>query len=189
VRYYNVYYATNTQADSADFELLATNVLDTFYIDQGLPSFARCYRVTAVDRSGNESEPSEIVCKDNCPYYELPNVFTPNRDGCNDLFSAFSDRQGTDEDGNPTGCGEVDKTKCARFVRKVHFTVYNRMGKEIYSYSSGGERTIYIDWDGRDGNGKELPAGIYYYLAEVTFDVVDPATAVREIKGWVQLIR
>jgi hypothetical protein len=189
VRYYNVYYATNTQADSADFELLATNVLDTFYIDQGLPSFARCYRVTAVDRSGNESEPSEIVCKDNCPYYELPNVFTPNRDGCNDLFSAFSDRQGTDEDGNPTGCGEVDKTKCARFVRKVNFTVYNRMGKEIYSYSSGGERTIYIDWDGRDGNGRELPAGVYYYMAEVTFDVVDPSASVREIKGWVQLIR
>ncbi len=59
------------------------------YIHKNLPSFAGCYYVTAVDRSGNESRPSNTVCKDNCPYYELPNVMTPNADGKNDLFEAF----------------------------------------------------------------------------------------------------
>ncbi|MDJ1486457.1 gliding motility-associated C-terminal domain-containing protein, partial [Cytophagaceae bacterium YF14B1] len=31
-----------------------------------LTSFAGCYYVTVVDRSGNESAPSNIVCQDNC---------------------------------------------------------------------------------------------------------------------------
>jgi hypothetical protein len=146
-----------------------------------------------VDRAGNESELSEPFCFDNCPYYELPNVFTPNGDNCNDLFSAFSDRVSVDEDGNSPCEAPIDlenlRKRCARFVQKVTFTVYNRWGREVYSYQSGGERTIYIDWDGHDNNGKELSGGVYYYSAEVIFDVVDPAKQKQIIKGWVQIVR
>jgi len=42
---------------------------------------------------------------------------------------------------------------CARFVQGVTFTVYNRWGKEVYSYQSGGENNIYIDWKGKDNAG------------------------------------
>ena len=168
-------------------------VRDTFYIDANLPSFAGCYKISSVDRAGNESELSEPFCFDNCPYYELPNVFTPNDDGCNDLFSAFSDRVSVDEDGiGPCG-GPVDledlKRRCARFVQKVNLTIYNRWGKEVYSYQSGSEKTIYIDWDGRDNSGKELSSGVYYYSAEVIFEVVDPKKQKQIIKGWVQIVR
>lgn len=168
-------------------------VRDTFYIDDNLPSFAACYKITAVDRAGNESELSESFCFDNCPYYELPNVFTPNDDNCNDLFSAFSDRVVVDEDGiGPCG-GPVDledlKRRCARFVQKVNLTVYNRWGGVVYTYESGSEKTIYIDWDGRDNNGKELSGGVYYYSAEVIFDVVDPKDQLQIIKGWVHIVR
>jgi hypothetical protein len=49
--------------------------------------------------------------------------------------------------------------------------------------------TIYIDWDGRADDGSELTTGIYYYVAEVTFNSVDPEKAERTIKGWVHLLR
>jgi hypothetical protein len=184
------------KANKTDGEYVALNiplVRDTFYIDANLPSFAACYKIKAVDRAGNESELSEPFCFDNCPYYELPNVFTPNSDNCNDLFSAFSDRVSVDEDGNGTCGGPVDlenlRKRCARFVQKVTLKVYNRWGKEVYNYQSGSEQTIYIDWDGKDNNGKELSSGVYYYSAEVIFDVVDPSRQRQIIKGWVQIVR
>ncbi|MBK5277575.1 MAG: gliding motility-associated C-terminal domain-containing protein [Bacteroidia bacterium] len=192
VKSYNIYVA-NTSLDTFSIQTpYAVNVRDTFFIDANLPSFARCYKIAAVDRSGNVSPLSEKFCFDNCPNYELPNVFTPNGDACNEVFSAFSDRAVIDESGNGA-CGKINeedqKKHCARFVEKVEFIVFNRWGKEVYRYNSGGERSIYIDWDGRDNNSRELSAGVYYYNANVTFDVVDPSQKKKSIKGWVHLIR
>ena len=182
---YEIYIANTTQSDFQYY----TSTVDTFFVDANLPSFARCYKVRAIDRSGNLGEFSNRVCFDNCPFYELPNVFTPeNGDGCNDYFSAYSDRIVIGENGQ-TVCGEVDLTKCARFVISVQFKVYNRWGRKVYDYTSGGDHSIYIDWDGRGNNGKELSPGTYYYLAEVLFDVVNPSESVKEYKGWVQILR
>jgi hypothetical protein len=120
-------------------------------------------------------------------------VFTPNRtDECNTYFSAYSDndRYTVEGENGLVKCGGVSDTrKCARFVTKVIFRVYNRWGKEVYNYESGGERTIYIDWDGRATDGTELASAVYYYIAEVTFDSVDPEKQNKIIKGWVHLIR
>lgn len=172
-------------------------VTDTVLVDdgpdgRGLRSLAYCYRVSAVDRSGNEGPLSEPICNDNCPYYELPNVFTPgNRgsgQGCNELFSAFSDRS---LHGESPDCPSIPDaaSRCARFVEHVVFKVYNRWGKQVYTYQSGGENTIFIDWDGRGDDGSDLTEGIYYYVAEVTFDSVDPKKRHQIVKGWVHLIR
>jgi hypothetical protein len=189
IQKYRIYKSTSTDGEFTEIAMVA----DTFYVDSNLPSFAACYKISALDRASNESELSESFCFDNCPYYELPNVFTPNNDKCNDLFSAYSDRVASEvgEDGlTPCGQDLNDlRKRCARFVLNVDFRVYNRWGKEIYSYQSGGERSIYIDWDGKDSSGKELPTAVYYYNAEVTFDVVDPARQKQNIKGWVHLIR
>ncbi|MFN8341327.1 MAG: gliding motility-associated C-terminal domain-containing protein [Cyclobacteriaceae bacterium] len=194
LRYYRVYFSTT---QDGDFFLLADNVVDTFFVDNNLPSFARCYKITAVDRSGTESEFSNQVCNDNCPNFQLPNVFTPgNGDDCNDTFSAY--REPELGEGSTTKCGNIVVTPdylksirqlCPRFVTKVSFSVLNRWGKEVYSYESLGENSIYIDWDGNDSNGKELPAGIYYYSAQVTFVTLDPAQSHKTIKGWVSLVR
>ncbi len=191
ILYYNVYSATST--DGA-YILLASGIRDLFYVDENLPSYARCYRVSAIDRSGNEGEQSEPICIDNCPYYELPNVFTPNGDldECNNVFSAYGKPQASDGETGGFKCGGIraeDATKCARFVDRVVFIVYNRWGKEVYNYRSGSEGTIYIDWDGRDNNGRELSGGVYYYIAEVTFITVDPAKRNQTIKGWVHIFR
>ncbi len=185
---YNVYAAPKV---GEDFVIVSENQKDTFYTDINLLSFARCYRIAAVDRSGNEGELSDILCIDNCPYYELPNVFTPNGDEINDEFSAYSGR-------SFENCGEANcipieiAEKCARFVLRVNAKIYNRWGKEVYSYQgqiSDEVKNIYIDWNGVDNNGRELPSAVYYYVAEVTFDSVDPAKQVKNFKGWVHLLR
>lgn len=176
---YEVYYASTT---ASEFELIA-EVRDTSFVHENLSSFKGCYQVRAVDRSGNFSEFSETFCVDNCPYYELPNVFTPNGDNCNDTFSAYSNRTGS--------CGDIDDSKCARFVENVELSIFNRWGREVYRYTGirGGENSIFIDWDGMDNDGNELPSGVYYYNAEVTFDVVNPGDAIQQYKGWVHLLR
>lgn len=189
------------QNDVAFYRIYVSNSLDgtftpyttttaTTFIDTNLTSHARCYKVSAVDRSGNEGPLSDQICIDNCPYYELPNVFTPNHDECNDVFSAYNNRStqaGEEASGNCVT--PEDRTKCARFVERVHFKVFNRWGKEVFDYTSGGERTIYIDWDGRDKSGKELSTGVYYYSAEVTFTTIDPNKRNQTFKGWVHLLR
>jgi hypothetical protein len=187
IRGYNVY---ASPVKGGEFALIAENVRDTFYIDSNLISFARCYKVAAVDLSGNLGELSEELCIDNCPYYELPNVFTPNGDNVNDQFSAYSIR-GFD-------CGEGDcvpaelRFKCARFVESVNFTVYNRWGQEVFTHFArvgNDTQSIYIDWNGKTDGHDDLSSGVYYYVAEVTFDSVDPSNNTRTLKGWVHLIR
>ena len=158
-----------------------------------LQSFKGCYRITAVDRSGNPSEFSNTECNDNCPNFCLPNVFTPTVSrGFNDTFTAFNDALPND------GEGEIDPNRlrelrllCPRFVQSVNFTVYNRWGKEVYNFSStdgGGENSVLINWDGRNSSGTLLSAGVYYYAADVTFDVIDPNKRKQLIKGWVHLL-
>jgi gliding motility-associated-like protein len=142
---------------------------------EGLNNYKGCYYITAVDRSGNESAPSNTVCVDNCPNFELPNAFTPNGDGINDTFMAYD---------NPFG-------KCPRFVESVEIEIVNRWGVEVFRYSSltATNRDIYIRWDGKDKKGNDLPAGAYFYSAVVRFDVVDPDQKERKMKGTVQIIK
>ena len=140
-----------------------------------LPNYRGCYYITAVDRSGNESQPSNVVCVDNCPVYNLPNAFTPNGDGANDTFIAFD---------NPFDA-------CPRFVVGVEIFIVNRWGAEVFQYNSleSNENDVLIRWNGRDKNGNELPAGTYFYSGKVIFDVLDPALKERELKGTIQLLR
>jgi len=178
VRSYNIYFSeTGTEGS---FNLIE-NVNTTSYRHLGMESFKGCYKVSAVDRSGNESELTEAICNDNCPYFELPNVFTPNGDGKNDVFRPFYD------DGTIT---DFDRARCIRFVDKVVLTVFDRAGRPVYSFNSEDtERSILIDWNGRTNDGAELPAGVYYYSADVTFDVLNPDEASKQYKGWVQLMK
>lgn len=192
---YEVYRYSNSDVKPRDEDEPIAIVTDTFAVIDDLSSLAYCYRVKAIDRSGNGSALSEIVCNDNCPNYELPNVFTPNGDKCNDYFSAYGVNIDTPD--TPVGDCEIPndlkyEQKCARFVDRVDFKVFNRWGKEVYDYigQRGNENSIYINWDGRDKSGKELATGIYFYSADVTFtSTAAGGKTVKTFKGWVHLVR
>jgi hypothetical protein len=191
VSYYIIYYSPRSDVDFLpllDKKGDVLKVKETSFTHSGLTSFAGCYKIAAVDRSGNIGEQSESICIDNCLYYELPNVFSPNGDGCNDLFSAYNDR--TLESENCV-IPDLNRARCPRFVDRVHFKVFNRWGKQVYEFQSkpGGENTIYIDWNGKAANGGDLSPGVYYYSADVTFITSDPSKEHQTIKGWVTLIR
>lgn len=193
IDYYDVYYSNSPNGDYQ--KINKAPVRDTRYEDKGATSrtsYAACYRIAAIDRSQNISELSDPICIENCPYYELPNVFTPNGDGCNDLFSAYSDRDAVGEVPDQCVTTPESKRKCARFVERVVFKVYNRWGKEVYSYvgeNTDDENTIWIDWDGRSEDGKALSTGVYYYVADVTFIAIDPSIKYQTRKGTIHLIR
>jgi gliding motility-associated-like protein len=137
--------------------------LATTFAHNGLTSFAGCYYVTAVNGFGAESAPSNIVCKDNCPLYVLPNVFTPNGDNKNDIFKPFD---------------------CPAFVQSVECRIFNRWGAKVYD-----TKDVNINWDGKNNAGKELPAAQYYYEVSVTFESASKNPKPTTIKGWVQLIK
>lgn len=74
----------------------------------------------------------------------IPNVFTPNGDGLNDLFYP---RQALSEG-----------------LTKFHMTIYNRWGQTIFetkSLDGGG-------WDGRY-NDEMQPSGVFVYMIDATF--------------------
>ena len=159
---YNIYYA---QFEEEDFTLVATiNGPELLAFDHQPPvGLAGCYAVTAIDTSNNESAFSNIVCVDNCPSYELPNTFTPNKDGQNDLF--------------------VPYPYC--FIESVEFQVFNRWGQAVFETTEPD-----LNWDGRDMNGNELPAGTYFYTCQVFERRVSGIMPFPELlSGWIQVLK
>ncbi|MBW3545344.1 MAG: gliding motility-associated C-terminal domain-containing protein, partial [Bacteroidetes bacterium] len=119
--------------DGVDYTVVGESRVNSFtHVLTG--TMAGYYYIQAVDRSGNLSEASEIVMRDNCPNYWLPNVITRNDDGINDVL-----RPPVQADfvlGEKSPSIEVFNSRCPRFVQAVHFKVYNRWGKQVYEYNS-----------------------------------------------------
>ncbi|WAC11179.1 T9SS type B sorting domain-containing protein [Dyadobacter pollutisoli] len=162
---YKIYYA-RYEGDTPGLIATVTtppSPLSTTYDHQGLTSFAGCYFVTAVNRFGSESAPSNLVCKDNCPMYVLPNVFTPNGDLKNDVFQPY---------------------ECPAFVQSLEFKAFNRWGAQVFS-----TKDVNINWNGKTNSGKDLAAGQYYYEVTIYFESSKKVTTPTTIKGWVQLLR
>jgi gliding motility-associated-like protein len=125
-------------------------------------TIAGCYAVSAVDTFGNESFLTNERCIDNCPYYVIPNVFTPNNDGTNDQLQPFP----------------------YRFIDRVDVKILNRWGQEVFHTDN-----INIAWNGKVQNtGAECPEGVYFYIVEV-FESYLEGTKSRVLKGTVTIIR
>ncbi len=160
---YRIYYSSPLEDD---FELIATmgRSTDTTYTHVLENSLAGCYIVTAIDSNENESSADDIVCVDNCPCYILPNVFTPNGDGANDLFTPILPY---------------------RFIDHVEMQIFNRWGNQVFETTDPD-----LNWNGTDmKSGKALNDGVYYYtcaVQELRVDGVQPRSEV--LKGYIHLI-
>ncbi len=176
VRSYNIYFSETGEEGTF---MLIDNTTNTSYMHENLASFKGCYKITSIDRSGNESDATETICNDNCPSYLLPNVFTPNGDSYNDTFKAYNIAVPDESGGN--------NFICARFVQSVEFRIYNRYGKEIYNNTGQPEKDILINWDGKTNSGKLVPTGTYFYYALVKFDMLASDLREKEYKGWLNI--
>lgn len=163
---YEIYRAAFVDADP---ELISTlndkengvEVPLTYLLTGQTESVAGCFSIVAIDSVGRKTR-SNVVCVDNCPDYVLPNVFTPNGDGLNDVFEPFP--------GN-------------RFNQDIKLTVYNRWGGVVFETT---DRSI--NWDGTDyQTKKKVPSGTYYYVCtvnEIKVTGIEP----RSIKGFVTIL-
>jgi gliding motility-associated-like protein len=155
-----------TPAENQPLGLLATieGADNTEFLHQLPDGLVGCYAISAVDSGGNEGPRSRLVCSDNCPEYQLPNVFTPNGDSQNDLFEPFAGW---------------------RFVERVDFTVYNQWGNAIFTTTDPA-----IRWNGTTQDGAALADGTYYYTCTVFEQRVGGIVArPTQLRGWIELIR
>lgn len=139
---YNVYYSPTDTGTYTLINQINLNT-DTILLHQNDSSIAGCYYVTAIDSAqyGNESAPSDTVCVDNCPYYFLPNVFTPNGDGENDYFTPFP----------------------YKYIKDIELKIFDRWGVLVFETTDPK-----IKWDGKYAKeNKLLSDGVYYYVCKV----------------------
>lgn len=158
----SVYYKRNI---TDNYILLYTTnnpFVDTSFIHTGLQEVAGCYAFTATDSVGNESALTNEVCFDNCPVYELPNIFTPNGDNFNELVQPFP----------------------YQYIESIEITIFNRWGQQVYKTND-----INVNWDGKHELTKlNCSSGVYYYVCTVNeqkLNGIEPRT----INGFIHLMR
>ena len=157
---YKVYFSETAQEDNMQLLTKVDTASNQSFSHLRNNSLSGCYTVTALDNVGNESKKSNKVCINNCKRYELPNVFTPDESGVNDLFRPIP--------------------PSPLFVESVHFKVYNRWGGKVFEKNDD----VYLNWD-----GSGLPDGVYFYTATVKYFSSNQDEQPEELKGWIQLIR
>lgn len=102
------------------------------------------YTITLFVKKGECVEKTQkVVVVDIPSQMVIPNVFTPNGDGVNDLF--FLQRSSN--------------------LSQISAVIYDRWGNKVYGVDSS---TGQIEWDGTNMFGKEVPSGTYYYIITAT---------------------
>jgi gliding motility-associated-like protein len=104
------------------------------------PEKTTWYHVSHLNNFGYLSMDSVLVNVVDCRFESmliLPNIFTPNADGINDIFIPISKN--------------IEQFKCK---------IVNRFGLQVAELNE-----INTGWNGRNSSGVLLPDGIYYYSA------------------------
>lgn len=98
---------------------------DTLLVDLNTNDYSAYYYLDDVS----------VVCLEKM--IEIPNVFSPNNDGVNDLFY-------------------IDKN----FVKPIELIIYNRWGNKVFDSKHN------FTWDGRTTSGEPCNIGTYYYIIQ-----------------------
>ena len=156
---YHIYYSETLDGELQLIADAEPTVLE--YEHHPTVGMAGCYVVTATDLAGNTGSTDQRTCIDNCEYYRLPNVFTPNGDGINDLFHPYP----------------------YQFVDRIDMTITNRWGKVVFKTSDPD-----INWDGNDQQtGTKMPDGAYFYRCTV-YEYRLSGLEERELEGFITIL-
>ncbi len=145
-------YAVQLQDDNKQFRTVAyVPAADSQYVDDSVYydiDAATCYRVIAVENAAlhsRDSSVSNIRCAILPARIFVPNAFTPNADGHNEVFKAES-----------LSLYKLSDNKDLQFT----FRIFNRWGQLLFE-----THDVNAGWDGTY-NGKEAPLGVYVYTIE-----------------------
>ena len=113
---------------------------DTCRSPNASPTVTTWYYVTVTDSDGCSTTDSVLVTvKENCGSIYLPNAFSPNNDGYNDVLYVYGD--------------------C---IKDMDLNIYDRWGNKVFESNNINE-----GWDGKY-NGQPMNAGTYVYTLTVT---------------------
>ena len=159
---YHIYYSPLQGGDLTLLDSVSPATQTTYsHFNHG--NITGCYAIVSIDSVGNQSIFSNIVCinNDTCSVYSLPNVFTPNNDGYDDIFHPFPYTS----------------------VERVEMTIYNRWGNIVFETQDPN-----INWDGKDWkNGRMCSDGVYFYQCRV-YEITLYGTKTRELRGSITLL-
>ncbi len=111
------------------------------------PQETMSYLVTVIDENNCQAVDQITVFVDKDRDVFIPNVFSPNGDGSNDIFAIFAGPE---------------------VARINSFQVYNRWGEPMYEiYDLPANDPLY-GWDGTH-RGELMNGGVYVYVAEIEF--------------------
>ncbi len=168
IDYFTIYFATeeNETFDSVGFFL--TNL--TSYSFVRTTQIGGCYYITSTDTNGNVSDSSNTICIESCPLYELPNIFTPDGNGMNDLFTPIE---------------QLGSGLNFRDIKDVSIKIFNRWGALVFETTDPE-----IKWNGkRNNDGEDVPDGTYYYICIINV-LGQPANATPlKLHGPISLFR
>jgi gliding motility-associated-like protein len=99
------------------------------------------YTVTLTTISGScTATATVVIVVEDGLSLEIPNVFTPNNDGANDVFTIKS-----------TG------------VKEISLQIFNRWGSKLYEFTGAK-----ASWDGLAPNSSQVPEGTYFFFVKAT---------------------
>ena len=170
---YNLYFVDNLNNDfklltylngenNTEFDVIAADTIDF-----------GCFYVTGVDVLDNETIPSNKECYIPCIDFTLPNVFTPNGDGINDLYHPKWDEE-------PIDVPDFDFD-----LIDFDIEIFNRWGNMVYKTDD-----IKINWDGTNhATGQACASGVYYYVCTIVKKVGDDAPKAYTLTGYIHLFK
>ncbi len=128
------------------------------------PNGSTTYLIEVVDQDGCSAEASIVVSVSE-PRLDIfvPNAFSPNGDGINDLLVIFANGQ------------------LVQSVRQ--FRIFNRWGGAVYEAFNFPPNDFTYGWDGSH-RGQRLDSGVFVWLAEV--ELADGST--RQLEGEVMIV-
>ncbi|MEM9921485.1 MAG: gliding motility-associated C-terminal domain-containing protein, partial [Bacteroidota bacterium] len=140
----------NTNGASAQFQWSSVDTLscDDCQRIQVAPTQNTVYEVVVTDANGCTARDAIRIEVDRDLEVFIPNVFSPNGDGVNDLLTVFG--------------------KAAAIQEIEIFQVFDRWGNLVFENRSMAPNQEFLGWDGRF-KGEELPAAVFVYYATVVF--------------------